>query len=98
MEIIGKFNLNIYLFKDKNGYIDWDSNFFNNEVPRELIIMQMKALLNNLQNQYFNDFDRQHPQFFEVLGKSIRAYRESKARQLAGGTCTISLLLIARQN
>ena len=36
---------------------EWKTNIINKGVPREVIIMQLKALIKNFENSYFSDFD-----------------------------------------
>ncbi len=36
---------------------NWTLNTINNGVPNEVVIMQLKSLLKNFENKYFNSFD-----------------------------------------
>lgn len=36
---------------------DWNVNTINNGVPIEAVIMQLKALIKNYENNYFDSFD-----------------------------------------
>ena len=40
-----------------NNNHDWKISTLNNGVPVETVIMQLKALIKNFENSYFNDFN-----------------------------------------
>lgn len=42
---------------ESNDSNDWRLDLFNNGVSQEVIIMQLKALIKSLKNNYFEDFN-----------------------------------------
>ena len=36
---------------------DWSISTINNGIPKEVVIMQLKSLIKNFENNYFNDFN-----------------------------------------
>ncbi|MFA4886797.1 MAG: hypothetical protein WC595_01155 [Candidatus Nanoarchaeia archaeon] len=44
-------------FPSSEGIV-WKFGFFNQNVPSEVIIVQLKSLLRNIENRYFDNFDQ----------------------------------------
>lgn len=43
--------------KEPDSESEWKVNTLNNGVPLEAVIMQLKALIKNYENNYFDSFD-----------------------------------------
>lgn len=52
------FAFGIRIQKLPDGKVAYQTQSQNQGVPNEIVIMQMKAFLRNLENDYFNDFDK----------------------------------------
>ena len=55
---ISKFGFGIKIVKHFDGKIEYQTQSANKRVPIEIIIMQMKAFLNNLEKNYFDNFNK----------------------------------------
>jgi hypothetical protein len=55
---VGKFQFTIEEFKDAGGRLGIETNWQNYNVPRERIIMKLRALVNWMENNYFDSFDK----------------------------------------
>ena len=55
---IGKFGFGIRIVRHPDGKIEYQTQSANQGVPIEIVIMQIKAFLNNLEKDYFNNFDK----------------------------------------
>ncbi|MBI3032955.1 hypothetical protein HYY69_05755 [Candidatus Woesearchaeota archaeon] len=51
----------IKVISDEEGNKKYQSIALNNDIPTETIIMQMKAYLKNLEDQYYDDFEAGTP-------------------------------------
>ena len=60
---IGKFGLGIKIIRHPDGRVEYQTQSANQSVPVEIVIMQIKAFLNNLEKDYFNNFDRSTSKF-----------------------------------
>lgn len=60
---IGRFAFGIRLFRYSDGRTEWRLQSANEGVPNEIVIMQMKAFLRNLENDYFDNFDKNTAKF-----------------------------------
>lgn len=56
-DIIG-FGLRISGVKTPGGKFGWAFDCFNKSVPMEVVAMQLKAFLRNIENDYFDTFDK----------------------------------------
>ena len=54
----GLFFFSIKLLRYANGELDWDMDMKNTGVIQELVIAQLRALLNTLEKDYFDNFDQ----------------------------------------
>ncbi len=55
---IGKFGFGIKILRHSDVKIEYQTQSANQGVPIEIVIMQMKAFLNNLEKDYFSNFDK----------------------------------------
>ena len=60
---IGSFAFAVRLLSYPDSRREYQTGFANNNVPVELVIMQLKSLLRNMKNEYFDDFDRRASEF-----------------------------------
>ena len=44
-------------FPSPEGIV-WKFGFFNQNIPSEVMIVQLKSLLRNIENRYFDNFDK----------------------------------------
>lgn len=51
-----KFILGIIEHKTSEEEIDWYLKIINNNVPPEVVIMQLKSLIKNYEKMYFDEF------------------------------------------
>ena len=56
---IGNFTLGIQLEMKDNGDLKCNTSWLNNNVPIEMIAMQIKAFLEQTKNEYFLNFDKE---------------------------------------
>lgn len=54
---VGRFLFSIEMLKYSNGEVDYKTTVFNGSVLADIIIMQMRAFLDNLEKDYFDDFN-----------------------------------------
>lgn len=52
------FGLRINGIKSPDGKIGWAFDSINRSVPIEVVAMQLKAFLRNIENDYFDGFDK----------------------------------------
>ena len=57
---IGGFAFGINVIKHDDGSLSYYTKTENNKVPVELVILQMKSYLKDLEDKYFNDFKSNH--------------------------------------
>ena len=62
---LGRFGFGIRIIRNQDGKIEYQTQSANWGVPIEIVIMQMKAFLNKLENEYFDNFDKNSSQFDE---------------------------------
>lgn len=55
---MGKFQFTIEEFKDAEGRMGIETNWQNYNIPRERVIMKLRALVKWMENNYFNGFDK----------------------------------------
>ncbi len=55
---IGRFLFGLKVFKKSDGSFEYKIQTLNDNIPLEIVIMQLKALLNNLKKEYFDNFER----------------------------------------
>lgn len=54
---IGRFIFGIRVLEQIDGSPEYQTQSMNQGVPVELVIMQLKAFLNKLEKDYFDEFD-----------------------------------------
>lgn len=54
---ISRFGFGIKLLRHQDGKTEFQTQSANEGVPIEIVIMQMRAFLNNLDREYFDNFD-----------------------------------------
>ena len=52
------FGLGIRALRYPDGKVEFKVESANKGVPREIVIMQIKAFLKNLEDEYFDDFSK----------------------------------------
>jgi len=62
-EEIGRFAFGIKLLRYSDARTEWNLQSANEGVPIEIVIMQMKVFLRNLENDYFDNFDKNTAKF-----------------------------------
>ena len=60
---IGRFGFGIKLLRHADGRIEYETQSVNDGILIEMVIMQMKAFLNGLQKDYFDNFDKGSSKF-----------------------------------
>ena len=55
---VGRFAFVLRALAGKDGKTRFEAKSMNQNVPLELAIMQLKAFLRNLENEYFDNYDR----------------------------------------
>lgn len=55
---IGEFGFVIITKKNDQGNLHFQTRIINKKVPLELIVMQMKAFLKQVEKDYFNSFNQ----------------------------------------
>lgn len=55
---IGNFKFTIEEFKDSEGHMGIETNWQNYNIPRERVIMKLRALVRWMENNYFSGFDK----------------------------------------
>ncbi|MEM5797336.1 MAG: hypothetical protein QXD72_02050 [Candidatus Aenigmatarchaeota archaeon] len=55
---IGKFVYWLKVFKLPDGSLQYEPQAINENIPVEIIIMQLKAFVNKLEKDYFGDFEK----------------------------------------
>lgn len=60
---IGKFGFGIKILRHSDGRIEYQTQSANKGVPIEILIMQMKSFLNNLEKDYFDNFNKNTSKF-----------------------------------
>lgn len=60
---IGRFAFGIRVLKHDDGRVELKTQSFNESIPQEMIIMQLKAFLRNLENDYFDNYDENTSRF-----------------------------------
>lgn len=55
---IGRFAFWLRIFKHSDGNLEYKAQSVNDNMPIEIVIMQLKAFLNNLEKEYFNAFEK----------------------------------------
>lgn len=53
---IGRFLFSLKVFKQMDGKLEYEIQNMNQYIPIEIVIMQLKAFLNNLERKYFDTF------------------------------------------
>lgn len=56
-EEIGIFALGIRVFKTADGRLEYQTQSTNQGAPVEVVIMQLRAFLNKLEKDYFDEFE-----------------------------------------
>lgn len=55
---IGRFGFGIRIIRHEDGRVEYQTESANQGVPTEIIIMQIKAFLKNLEDEYFDSFNK----------------------------------------
>lgn len=55
---IGKFLFGLKVFKKPDGSFEYKIQSLNDNIPVEIVIMQLKAFLASLEKEYFESFER----------------------------------------
>lgn len=55
---VGRFAFVLRMLSRKDGKTRFETKSMNHNIPNELAIMQLKAFLRNLENDYFDNFDK----------------------------------------
>jgi hypothetical protein len=55
---IGSFTLGMQLIMNDDGTLKCDSNWMNAGVPIEMVALQIRAFLNQIEQDYFSQFDK----------------------------------------
>ena len=55
---IGRFSLNIHLFRYSDGQLQYKTRSSNRGVQREVAIMNIKAVLKNIEKEFYDNFDQ----------------------------------------
>ena len=55
---LGKFLFGLRIIKNPDGTIEYKFRSINQSVPVEIVIMQLKAFVNKLENDYFDEFNK----------------------------------------
>ena len=53
---IGRFAFLLRIFRSPDGNLQYEPQSINENIPIEIVIMQLKTFLNNLETNYFNAF------------------------------------------
>ena len=59
----GEFFLSIRYMQDSDGVFDYSTGSENQGVPTELVLMQLRAYIKNMEREYFKDFDSKVSKF-----------------------------------
>jgi hypothetical protein len=59
--ILSRFILNIAVAQGADDRLNCRATWYNEDVPAEMLITQMRALVRQLENEHFDRFDRQTP-------------------------------------
>lgn len=54
---IGRFIFGLKVFKQPDG-LNYEIQSMNENIPVEIVIMQLKTFLNSLEKEYFDSFER----------------------------------------
>jgi len=54
---IGRFAYLLKVFKLPDGNLQYEPEAMNDKIPVEIIIMQLKAFVNKLEKDYFDEFE-----------------------------------------
>lgn len=57
-EDIGYFVYGIHVIKRPDGRVEYQDNYLNRDIPIEVVIMQLKAFLNNLEKEYLDKYGK----------------------------------------
>ena len=60
---IGQFSLQIFLFKYSDGQLQYRTKSSNHGVQREVAIMNIKAVLKHIENEFYDAFDQSTVEF-----------------------------------
>ena len=55
---ISSFGIGVKVFQKPDGDIDYQHYIMNNETPPEIVIMQIKSILQQLEKEYFDRFNK----------------------------------------
>lgn len=58
---IANFTFGIEMLMQQNGNLKCAAHWINAGVPDEMIVMQLRALIRQLEDKYFDAFDRDAP-------------------------------------
>ena len=62
-EVTGEFAVGIRLLRYPDGKMAWKIDSVNKGVPVEVIMIQLRAFLRNMENEYFDAFDKNFSKF-----------------------------------
>ena len=54
---IGRFTFRLVVHKRADGSLEYETEKLNDNIPVEIVIMQLKAFLNGLEKEYFSSFE-----------------------------------------
>ena len=54
---IGRFGIGIRVFRREDGSLEYQTQSVNQGVPIEIVIMQLKAIINKQEKDYFDEFN-----------------------------------------
>ena len=55
---IGRFALGIILYKHPDNRVEYRFQSKNQNIPLEIVLLQVKAWLRNQENKYFSNYDK----------------------------------------
>ena len=55
---LGRFGFGIKIIRYPHGDVVFETQQVNQGVPEEIVIMKMRACLNNMEKNYFDKFDK----------------------------------------